>query len=120
MKKILVFITTVCCMAAMSSCNYNFSSMLNNVAATTTAQDEAYLLVMSKYDRYPAGVSVSVDGDTYNIKKVYSAAKAHKTRLITVTPGAHRVVIRDNVSNEVIYDRKLFVGHRNTQKIDLP
>lgn len=115
MKKILVFVITVCCMAVMSSCN---KQMFN--PGTVTAQDEAYLLVLGTYDRYPSGVSVSVDGDLYNIKKVYRTDKSYKAKPITVTPGAHRVVIRDNASNKVIYDRKLFAGHRNTQKIDLP
>lgn len=115
MKKLLIFVITVCCTAAMSSCNRRMFA-----PGTVTAQDEAYLLVLGTYDRYPSGVSVSVDGDVYDIRKVCRADKSHKARPITVTPGAHRVVIRDNASNEVVYDRKLFAGHRNTQKIDLP
>ena len=115
MKKILSAILIAIFALTAVSCNKRIYE-----PGVVTNQDESFLMIFGTYDRYPKGVTVYVDGVAHEIDKVYrNENKTHKIRPLVVEPGTHRVVIRKNVDNGVLYDRKLFVGHRNTQKIDL-
>jgi hypothetical protein len=108
MKKILLFVFVV---AGLSACSPH---MYNTYSA---GKDNASFIIVLTNGQHYENVSVSVDGQTFPIEKVYKVKATRKAIPVTVTPGKHQIKVISN--GKTLVEENIFLGLQETKKIVL-
>ena len=111
MKKVLFFIVIT---LFFISCKTTYVSSISGL------ENNAYIKVVKannsdQYKKEP--LILIIDGQNFQLAKIYQDKKSMKASSTLTTPGKHQVVIKEG--EIVLFDKSLFIDNRETRKIIL-
>lgn len=107
MKKILLILIV----AVLSSCSpYMYSTR------SAGKDNTSFVIVLTDGYEYD-NVTVDIDGQTFQVEKVYKLKAARKAHPIIITPGKHKIKVLQ--ADNVLVEENIFLGLQETKKVVL-
>lgn len=110
--KILLFALLLVSFGCKTTYESTVTGLENNAAVKVVKSNKSLQSYVGPY-------ILLIDGNEFEISKIYSEKKSLKAQIFPTTPGKHEIEVRKDRNSPAIYKKSVLIDHRETRVVVL-